>query len=104
MLFIPEEFQKPFEPDHTNVAALNLHFDQPKHLLAADLRRAFSSIVAGNVKATGVAYIKEHGPFEIHGDKHLLAKLDALLQACVVQQRMKLPGSVYEPCYRVITD
>ncbi|MBJ7538943.1 nucleotide 5'-monophosphate nucleosidase PpnN [Marinomonas transparens] len=103
-LFIPEEFQHTFEPTHEKVRELNLHFDQDTHLLAADLRRAFSSIVAGNVKAQGVAYIKEHGPFEIHGDKALLAKLDALLQAFVVQQRMKLPGSVYEPCYRVITD
>ncbi|WP_275672784.1 nucleotide 5'-monophosphate nucleosidase PpnN [Marinomonas algicola] len=102
-LHIPEEFQHPFEPTHEKVAALNLNFDQPVHLLAADLRRAFSSIVAGNVKASGVAYIKAHGPFEIHGDKTLLAKLDALLQAFVLQQRMKLPGSTYVPCYKVVT-
>lgn len=103
-LHIPEEFQYPFEPTHDNVRELNLHFNQATHLLAADLRRAFSSIVAGNVKAQGVAYIKEFGPFEIHGDKALLAKLDTLLQAFVRQQRMKLPGSAYVPCYRVITD
>ncbi|GAB3486191.1 nucleotide 5'-monophosphate nucleosidase PpnN [Marinomonas epiphytica] len=103
-LHIPEEFQFPFEPTHERVRELNLHFDQETHLLAADLRRAFSSIVAGNVKAQGVAYIKEHGPFEIHGDKALLAKLDALLQAFVEQQRMKLPGSAYVPCYKVLTD
>ncbi|TBR44884.1 LOG family protein [Marinomonas agarivorans] len=103
-LHIPEEFQHPFEPTHEKMAALNLHFEQDVHLLAADLRRAFSSIVAGNVKAQGVAYIKEHGPFKIHGDKALLAKLDKLLTAFVEQQRMKLPGSVYTPCYEVITD
>lgn len=103
-LYIPEEFQHPFEPTHEKVASLNLHFDQETHLLAADLRRAFSSIVAGNVKAQGVAYIKEYGPFEIHGDKGLLKKLDVLLKAFVEQQRMKLPGSVYVPCYKVITD
>lgn len=103
-LYIPEEFQHPFEPTHERMKQLNLHFDQETHLLAADLRRAFSSIVAGNVKAQGVAYIKEHGPFEIHGDKSLLEKLDDLLQAFVSQQRMKLPGSEYVPCYRVLTD
>lgn len=103
-LHIPEEFQRPFEPTHEKMASLNLYFNQEKHLLAADLRRAFSSIVAGNVKAQGVAYIAEHGPFEIHGDKSLLAKLDVLLQAFVEQQRMKLPGSAYVPCYKVVTD
>lgn len=103
-LHIPEEFQHPFEPTHEKMAALNLHFDQEVHLLAADLRRAFSSIVAGNVKAQGVAYIKENGPFKIHGDKALLAKLDKLLTAFVEQQRMKLPGSVYTPCYEVIAE
>ncbi|MEO9653781.1 nucleotide 5'-monophosphate nucleosidase PpnN [Marinomonas sp.] len=103
-LYIPEEFQHPFEPTHEKMLELNLHFDQETHLLAADLRRAFSSIVAGNVKAQGVAYIKKHGPFEIHGDSALLAKLDALLQAFVTQQRMKLPGSEYTPCYKVLTD
>mgnify|MGYP002515199945 CR=1 FL=1 len=103
-LYIPEEFQRPFEPTHEKVRDLNLHFGQETHLLAADLRRAFSSIVAGNVKAQGVAYIKEFGPFEIHGDRSLLEKLDALLQAFVSQQRMKLPGSEYIPCYKVVTD
>lgn len=102
-LHIPEEFQRPFEPTHERVRQLNLHFDQKVHLLAADLRRAFSSIVAGNVKAQGVACIKEFGPFEIDGDKSLLAKLDALLEAFVAQQRMKLPGTAYVPCYKVIT-
>ncbi|WP_417507593.1 nucleotide 5'-monophosphate nucleosidase PpnN [Marinomonas gallaica] len=103
-LHIPDEFQRTFEPDHENVAGLNLFFGQETHLLAADLRRAFSAIVAGNVKPQGVASIKEHGPFEIHGDKGLMKKLDALLEAFVKQQRMKLPGTAYVPCYKVITD
>lgn len=103
-LHIPTEFQHPFDPSHENVAALNLHFDQPVHLLAADLRRAFSAIVSGNVKAQGIKYIQEHGPFEIHGDKAIMGTLDKLLRSFVKQQRMKLPGSKYEPCYRVVTD
>ena len=41
ILNIDHQFQQPFDPDHDNVAALNLTRDQPVHLLAADLRRAF---------------------------------------------------------------
>src|SRR5260370_401832 len=40
-LAIQHEFQQPFRPTHANVAALNLHREQPRHSLAADLRRAF---------------------------------------------------------------
>ena len=67
-----------------------------------DLRRAFSGIVAGNVKDEGVRAIREGGPFDIDGDRDIMQALDALLQAFVVQHRMKLPGgTAYEPCYRV---
>lgn len=103
-LHIDEDFQRPFAPTHENVASLNLHRDQQPEKLAADLRRAFSSIVAGNVKDEGIRIIKQHGPFTIHGEKQLMKQLDELLAAFVVQGRMKLPGSVYHPCYRVITD
>ena len=81
---------------------LRLQRDQPRHLLAADLRRAFSGIVAGNVKEDGMRAIEEHGPFEIHGDPDIMEPLDALLSAFVEQRRMKLPGKQYIPCYRVV--
>ncbi|TCI02992.1 LOG family protein [Corallincola luteus] len=100
-LKIEPEFQLPFEPTHDNIAALNLHKDQNKAALAADLRRAFSAIVAGNVKAEGMKAIEKHGPFEINGDPTLMKMLDKLLRAFVEQQRMKLPGSDYVPCYTV---
>ncbi|MBG23201.1 MAG: LOG family protein [Idiomarinaceae bacterium] len=103
-LHIDEPFQRPFAPTHDNVAALNLHREQEPQLLAADLRRAFSAIVAGNVKDEGIRAIRAKGVFEIHGEKEMMRKLDVLLQAFVEQGRMKLPGSVYHPCYRVITD
>ena len=99
LLTIPEDFQKPFIPTHENMAALNLHLDQPKEKLAANLRKAFSGIVAGNVKESGVKAIREHGPFELSGDPELMTMIDGLLQDFVAQQRMKLPGSNYEPCY-----
>ncbi|MBY6063239.1 LOG family protein [Pseudidiomarina sediminum] len=103
-LHIDEPFQRPFVPNHDNVKNLNLHREQEPQLLAADLRRAFSAIVAGNVKDEGIRAIRANGVFEIHGEREMMRKLDVLLQAFVEQGRMKLPGSVYHPCYRVITD
>ncbi len=96
-------FQQPFEPTHARMASLRLHRDLPTHTLAADMRRAFSGIVAGNVKEEGVRAIERHGPFDIHGQPELMLALDALLAAFVAQHRMKLPGArAYEPCYRIV--
>ena len=83
------------------MASLNLHRDQAPDQLAANLRRAFSGIVAGNVKPDGIRAVAEHGPFEIKGDASLMRELDGLLQTFVAQQRMRLPGAAYVPCYRV---
>jgi pyrimidine/purine-5'-nucleotide nucleosidase len=101
-LKIPFEFQQPFEPNHQAMSGLNLHREQPMHLLAADLRRAFSGIVAGNVKEDGMRNIEAHGPFEIHGDIEIMKALDGLLRAFVEQKRMKMSGE-YKPCYRVLS-
>ncbi|MGH8115866.1 MAG: pyrimidine/purine nucleotide monophosphate nucleosidase domain-containing protein [Rhodanobacteraceae bacterium] len=38
----------------------------------------------------------------MHGDREFMHALDALLQSFVAQQRMKLPGSRYVPCYRIV--
>ncbi|RIA34811.1 hypothetical protein DFO61_1467 [Ectopseudomonas oleovorans] len=103
LLKIDESFQHPFEPTHEAMSSLNLTREQPLHHLAANLRRAFSGIVAGNVKENGIRLIEEHGPYEIRGEATIMRPLDRLLQAFVEQHRMKLPGgSAYEPCYRVI--
>ena len=58
---------------------LELHRDQPRHTLAANLRRAFSGIVAGNVKDEGIRAIEQHGHFEIRGDAAIMEPLDSLL-------------------------
>ncbi len=100
-LSVPLEFQLPFVPNHQTMAALNLHRDQPVHALAANLRRAFSGIVAGNVKEEGMREIERHGPFEIHGDPDIMQAMDALLRAFVEQRRMKIAGE-YRPCYRLL--
>jgi len=94
-------FQQPFAPTHENMAQLKLHRDQPVHDVAADLRRAFSGIVAGNVKEEGMRAIERNGPFRIDGEPVIMRALDALLRFFVDQQRMKMSGE-YRPCYEVI--
>ncbi|HEY8609552.1 MAG TPA: nucleotide 5'-monophosphate nucleosidase PpnN [Noviherbaspirillum sp.] len=101
-LRIDPEFQRPFHPSHENMRNLHLHKNLETHLLAANLRRAFSGVVAGNVKDQGIRAIEQYGPFEIHGDTSIMEPMDALLASFVAQHRMKLPGKQYNPCYRVI--
>jgi len=101
ILNIDHQFQQPFDPDHESVAALNITRDQPLHLLAADLRRAFSAIVTGNVKAEGINRIEQHGPFKITGEQNIMQSMDELLHSFVDQQRMKVPGKTYTPCYNL---
>ncbi|NIM71297.1 MAG: DUF3412 domain-containing protein [Xanthomonadales bacterium] len=103
LLEVREAFQIPFEPTHEAMAALEIHRDQPVHQLVANLRRALSGIVAGNVKPETLALIREQGTFEIRGAPDIMHALDGLLSSFVAQNRMKLPGAHYEPCYRVVT-
>ncbi|NOT86127.1 MAG: LOG family protein [Methylococcaceae bacterium] len=102
LLKIDKVFQEPFVPSHSNMRNLALHKNQETHLLAANLRRAFSGIVAGNVKDDGIRAIEQFGHFEIYGDKDIMALMDSLLTSFVTQHRMKLPGKVYIPCYRIM--
>lgn len=104
-LKIPEAFQHPFIPTHQNMESLDLHLEQSTIDLIANLRRAFSGIVAGNIKPETMDKIEELGQFKLHGDPRLMAKMDQVLQDFVVQHRMKLPGGEdYVPCYQVIVD
>ena len=85
---------------------LALEFDRELdlHDLAANLRRMFSGIVAGNVKPEGLRAIREHGPFEIRGEPVIMRALDDMLTSFVANNRMKLPGgSAYQPCYRIVS-
>ncbi len=102
LLNIESEFQKPFDPTHENMLNLELHRNQPNHLLAANLRRAFSGIVAGNVKDEGIRAIEEFGHFELRGESSIMEAMDDLLASFVARHRMKLPGKVYTPCYKII--
>ena len=102
LLSIRPEFQRPFEVTHAAMRALDLKRGQPPHELAANLRRAFSGIVTGNVKEYGIKAIEALGPYELAGDPAIMQPLDELLAAFVAQQRMRLPGSVYKPVYRLV--
>jgi len=102
-LKIDSAFQHPFDPTHKAMATLDLHHNQAPELLASNLRKAFSGIVAGNVKAEGIHEIEKHGPFLLNGDKDIMTKMDKLLSDFVQQNRMKLPGGHnYEPCYKIM--
>ncbi len=101
LLRVPDQFQRPFEVSHQSMSSLVLSRDLPVHELAANLRRAFSGIVAGNVKEHGLRMIEADGPFTIHGDADIGRPLDDLLQAFVAQRRMKLLGE-YKPSYRIV--
>ena len=102
LLKIDREFQQPFNPTHESMRGLELRPDMEPHLLAANLRRAFSGVVAGNVKDEGIRAIEKHGHFEIRGDASIMEPMDALLASFVAQHRMKLPGREYIPCYRIV--
>ncbi len=104
LLKIDNDFQTPFRPTHENMLSARIDRSLPLHQLAANLRRIFSGIVAGNVKPDGLEAIRKHGLFEIRGDPEIIASLDSLLAAFVKDNRMKLPGGqAYEPCYRIVT-
>lgn len=104
LLKISEIFQQPFVPNHQNMRDTKIDKNLPTHELAANLRRIFSGIVAGNVKPEGREAIRKHGLFEIQGDPNIMQALDSMLNSFVEQHRMKLPGeSEYQPCYKLVT-
>ncbi len=101
-LHVDPPFQAPFPVTHATMAGTTVTFAQPPHERAANLRRLFTGIVSGNVKDAGIRAVEQHGPFEIRGDAGILGPLDELLAAFVADGRMKLPGTRYVPCYRLV--
>jgi len=105
LLKIRHDFQQPFDPTHENMLALNLNRNQSTFELAGNLRKAFSGIVAGNVKKAGLQAIEERGLFQLRGRSDIMEPLDALLRAFVEQQRMKIPSDQqYTPCYQLLQE
>jgi len=98
-LTVAREFQRPFVATHESMAGLDLNEDLPAHELAANLRRAFSGIVSGNVREDTAALIDKKGPFRIDGSRRIMDLLDSLLSDFVAQKRMKISTGDYQPCY-----
>ncbi len=98
-LRITEDFQHPFVATHESMRKLHIDDDMPRHELAANLRRVFSGIVSGNVREDTAELIEQNGPFEIDGSRRIMGLLDEMLAAFVAQQRMKISGGDYDPCY-----
>ncbi len=103
VLDIADDFQHPFRPTHESMRQLNLHSNQEPHELAANLRKAFSGIVDGNVKENGIRAVEEKGPYEISGAPEIIEPLERLLRSFVEQKRMKIPTREYIPCYRIVS-
>ena len=84
-------------------ARTRAHRDQPVHRLAADLRRAFSGIVTGNVKEYGISAIERARAVRTRRRScaSWLCSMSCL-SAFVAAGRMKLPGTLYRPCYRLV--
>lgn len=100
-LYIPTELQQPFEPTHENMAELKLDSTISPFQLASNLRKAFSGIVAGNVKPFGIEQIKQHGPYLMQGEPGIMELLQGLLDSFVAQRRMKIDYQSYEACWRI---
>jgi predicted Rossmann-fold nucleotide-binding protein len=98
-LKIDREFQMPFVATHESMSNLDISDDLPSHILAANLRRVFSGIVSGNIREDTAEQIEQRGPFQISGSQRIMDMLDRLLAAFVSQQRMKISGRDYDPCY-----
>jgi predicted Rossmann-fold nucleotide-binding protein len=101
-LFIEEALQHPFKPSHEVMSELDLSAGQNGYEMAANLRRAFSGIVAGNVKEDGIKAVEKYGPFVIHGDRDIVSAMDHLLISFAEQNRMMLQGD-YSPCYQLVS-
>lgn len=100
-LFIDPILQSPFDPTHENMEKLQLDGHLPIHELAGQLRRAFSGIVAGNVKTFGIESIKKYGPFKLSGKPELLKQTDELLERFLREGRMKMGAGEYNSCYEI---
>jgi hypothetical protein len=98
-LTIDDDFQQPFVATHKAMRDLDINEGLPPHKLAANLRRAFSGIVSGNVREDTAEIIERDGPFEINGSGRIMGLMDDLLSGFVAQHRMKISSGDYDPCY-----
>lgn len=101
-LTIDPVFQMPFDPTHEAMSNLELRHNLPEHELAANLRCAFSGIVSGNVKESGILRVQQYGPYQLHGDSDIMQGMNTLLTAMVNHGRMRISGD-YTPCFEIVS-
>ena len=101
-LTVEKHLQVPFVPTHNNMSGLELSRQLPAGKLASEIRRCFSGIVAGNVKAFGIEQVRKFGPYSLHGDKVIVDELQKLLDSFVQQGRMKIDKSDFKRCWELI--
>ena len=65
------------------------------------MRRAFSGIVAGNVKAFGIEQVSIYGSYRLYGDKLIVSEMGKLLSRFVQQARMKIKADDFNPCWEL---
>ena len=70
--YIVKSFFRSFKREFGQATILWILFVALGALMASNMRRAFSAIVSGNVKESGMAEIKKHGPFVIEGDSEIM--------------------------------
>lgn len=103
LLSIPFAQQQPFKVTHRDVAGLYLRRSLSLADLAVQARRVCSAVVTGNVKASGVRAVQEHGPYQLRADTELIEGLERVLACFARQGRMRLQRE-YSPCYTVVGD
>ncbi len=99
-LDIPLPFQQPFVPTHPPWPRWTCTMAASHRTIAADLRRAFSGIVAGNVKEEGIREIEQQARSRSRRRGHDGSPgwSPARIRA---QRRMKIAGD-YRPCYEIV--
>ena len=73
-----------------------------KRRIIDQARKSIDACFVADEPAEMVLGAAEQGVFEIEGELAITEPLDRLLTRFVDQQRMKLPGAAYNPCYRII--
>jgi predicted Rossmann-fold nucleotide-binding protein len=102
LINIGTSFQQPFDASHESMEGLALTRTQPAYDLAVNLRRAFSGIVAGNIRDEGIRRVEARGPFVLRGDNEIVTALDVLLRDFIAQGRMRLTDPEnYVPCFQI---
>ena len=104
LLRVPYELQLPFEVTHASMRALELHRAAAG---ASPGRQSAARVLRHRHRQRQGARRRGHRACMVRTSsraiREIMRLLDELLTAFVAQRRMKLPGSAYRPCYRLVS-